>query len=173
MLRQARAFFFLVLYWSFSLCFPKIVMALKALARDAVDNPHDDFRQTILQRKYSIHRYQMKHDDCVICRKPEKRCITLRAQVISLPNWQQEETSHWKIPRSRCTLPIMIQSLPWTMLWLFSRFNPTISLRSVSRWQSSEQKSFFFNKFCLQARCFFFLGQFERSLLVEVVDKSK
>ena len=45
-----------------------------------------------------LHWYQMKHDGCVICRKPEKRCITLRAQVISLPNWQQEETSHWKIP---------------------------------------------------------------------------
>ena len=45
-----------------------------------------------------LHWYQMKHDGCVICRKPEKRCITLRAQVISILNWQQEETSHWKIP---------------------------------------------------------------------------
>ena len=91
-----------------------------------------------------LHWYQMKHDGCVICRKPEKRCITLRAQVISLPNWQQKKSSHSQYgPWSRCTLPIMIQSLPWTMLWLFSRFNPTISLRSVSRWQSSEQESFF------------------------------
>ena len=55
------------------------------------------------------------------------------------------------------------QSRPWRMPWPFSKTTPTISPPSVSRSDFGEllQTPDYF-----QARCFFFLGQFEKSLLV-------
>ena len=73
-------------------------MALRALARDEVDNPHDDFRQPFFcffflnvanACIYKIARNCVQiciyvtgvFTENVICRKPRRKCITLRAQV--------------------------------------------------------------------------------------------
>ena len=61
-----------------------------------------------------------------------------------------------------------IPSRPWRMPWPFSKTTPMISPPSVSRWHFSTHKSLWptLQLDHFQARCFFFLGQFEKSLLV-------